>query len=520
MAWNVVVVDDSCRFALHVWRYLSRSLGFGIGDVGPSGKLERQGSEPETWFSENGSLPTDDGGVNLWWVRAGNNWRQDIGAINSQLEPSDPLLFMVDIHGERDSDYKGEEVCAELDNAGKSWLPVSAYYSRNKVINQEVLPKTRETLMIVRGKIYGSEKPACCKTSKDVRHILVTGAGFEMSAGHGGFGVPQTKKLLEEMGDPFYRGNQQKSHVIHLKLGESFPVPSGSLWDLGDFRDEIDRVASQGDLDSYWNVLLEVELRREIRTSATHGDRDSQKARALVLETRMREAFRDSLLRYDWGHMKQTISAASLGWHAWLTTNYTQFANRAITVCGNDEEGEVGSWRVISTAAEAHVTLRERAGNTELPPNRYLFKLHGDIGHLHTMAIAGHDKDIFSPLSMPVEDLSQVYATAQNFLLDSLSQSPHVIWHIVGHGLQDKRLCDLIGRVSQYKSPSQLFILVDPKPQTPSERLAKAVNRESSEIWKCALKAAEYMARLESRGLPASRDAAEKWAKEMAAAKQ
>jgi hypothetical protein len=524
MAWNVVVIDDRCRFPLHVWRYISRSLGFGIGDVNPLGVvLKRQGLSSEVWISENEPLTTEDGEVKLWWVRAGDHWQRDIGVITSQFQPGERLLFLVDIHGERDSKYKAEKVCAELDkmHGRDSWRPISAYYSGNKILHQEVLPKTRETLLKIRREIYAYPKPATFKDSSKMRHVLVTGAGFEISASRGGFGVPNTRRLLEEMEDPFYRGADPRGSIICLNPGESFPIPSGSLWDVKDFHNDISRVASRGDLDAYWNVLLEVELRREVETSATNDDRDSQKARAIVLETRMREAFRRSLLRYDWGHMKQTISAARLGWHAWLTTNYTQFANRAIAVSRNDGDnhGELGFWRVIATAAEAHVTLREHAGNTEYPPNRYLFKLHGDIGHLHTMAIAGHDKDIFSPLSMPVEDLYQVYATAQNFLLDSLSKAAHVMWHIVGHGLQDKRLCDLIGRVSQYESPSQLFILIDPKPDEPSERLAKAVKREPSEIGKCKLCAAEYMARLESRGLPDSRDAAENWAQEMAAPK-
>jgi hypothetical protein len=35
---EVIVLDDRSRFALHVWRYLSRSVGFGIGRVPLAGE--------------------------------------------------------------------------------------------------------------------------------------------------------------------------------------------------------------------------------------------------------------------------------------------------------------------------------------------------------------------------------------------------------------------------------------------------------------------------------------------------
>jgi hypothetical protein len=358
--------------------------------------------------------------------------------------------------------------------------------------------------------------------------MLVTGAGFEIKAGCGGFGLPATKMLLEAMGEPFGTGEPGKGNLIPLRRCEQdeaprFPIPYGGIWEDQDRSDYIAEAAVEQDLDAYWDVLLGEELRSKVGSSARHEVRELRKAHGLILETRMREAFRLSLLDHDWGHMNQSIAAARLGWNTWLTTNYTQFANRAITVA-NGTAG-LGPWRIVSTAREARVTLREelraqgpamvRRGGKE-PRNRYLFKLHGDIGHLHTMAIAGQDKDSFSHLSMPMDDLYQVYASAQQFLLDLFDglNEDVVMWHIVGHGLQDKRLRDLIGRVSRQSRAAHRFLLVNPGPEKPRERLAGALNGDQ-DIWSCPLYAADYMARLESDGLP-SLEALPDWLEKMA----
>src|SRR3954447_3288202 len=102
---------------------------------------------------------------------------------------------------------------------------------------------------------------------------------------------------------------------------------------------------------------------------------------------------------------------------------------------------------------------------------------------------------------MPVEDLYLVYTASRSFLLDSLGnqETKVVVWHIVGHGLQDKRLCDLIGMVCQQKGPRHLFMLVNPNPKDPKERLRDSVGRRHK-IHACRFYAGEYMARRRTRG--------------------
>src|SRR5215813_301947 len=64
--FNVIVLDDRSRFALHVWRYLSRSIGLGAGN--PNRGEER--------FYESapgpGRFETPNGEVVVWWVSTAN----------------------------------------------------------------------------------------------------------------------------------------------------------------------------------------------------------------------------------------------------------------------------------------------------------------------------------------------------------------------------------------------------------------------------------------------------------------
>jgi hypothetical protein len=520
--WTIVVIDDSCRFPLHVWRYVSRSLGFGIGEVEREGMRRLAGSPAEIWISEDKPLTTSDGIVSLWWVDAGDSWEERIGMIAGQFRES-RLMFLVDVHGKRNSSYNVEKVCDYLKRQPMEprWYPVSAYYSGNKISGRDVLPKTRETLDMIRGEIYPVEPDGFLKAT-DVHHVLVTGAGFEVGADGGGFGLPATKTLLEAMGDPFCYSDSQDGGLISLKCGNGFPWPVGSIWDLGSFKKAIKEAASHEALDAYWDVLLQGELRREIDyelESSSDNDpslgeetREDQKLRALFRETRMREAFRRSMLDHDWGYIGQSIIAARLGWRAWLTTNYTQFSDRAIALA-RKEESQLGGWRIVSSAAEARITTREEPWASPRQPKRYLFKLHGDIGHLHTMAIAGHDKDTFSPLSVPMEDIYQIYASAYRFLADALdelvSNDSLVMWHIVGHGLQDKRLSDLIGRISRHEKPTHFFVVVNPNPDKPRQRLQSAL-KWPHQIESLPLRAAEYMARIAQAGLPSRAEAQER----------
>ncbi|HKH43300.1 MAG TPA: SIR2 family protein [Thermoanaerobaculia bacterium] len=498
---EILVIDDSARFPLHVWRYITGCLGFGIGEVGVDGNWGGLETGP-VWISEHTSLTSEDGCHRLWWVPADSQALTRLGTLFQRFEAPSRVYALIDVHGKRGSSYRVDEIRSFLEEqrtaqrvSVRETLLVSAYHSGHRLAGNgkpvPVHPKSRETLRLMAGAL-GTEpkgKPA----SPWIRHILVTGAGFEIGGERGGFGMPPTREILLEMGAPF--------EMRPLAPQEAFPVPGNGIWTpaAGD-TENLEVFAEERNLDSYWDFLLERELQFILGTMGrvTAEKRDERKARALWQERCLREAFRRSILHHDWGFMNQSLDAARLPWHAWLTTNYTQFANRAISLFSGEHE-ELGMWRIISTAAEARTLTREGAGAWSKGA-RHLFKLHGDIAHLQTMAIAGHDKDLFSPLSMPVEDLYEVYAAAERFLMESLKkdQQSLVAWHIVGHGLQDRRLCELLARVWSHTRADQVFVIVNPQAGELIERLREALQtiERAPVIYPCGLAAAKYMARL------------------------
>ncbi|HEV8578884.1 MAG TPA: hypothetical protein VGX68_07330 [Thermoanaerobaculia bacterium] len=503
--WYVVVFDDRREFALHVWRYLNRSLGIGSGSA--------------DWMPERTLLPFLDGVHRFYWLQSDDKWKENLELFLTELVQGWHLLAIVDVVGKEG--YDPNRVLSCLVEWGKSnsvriepWL-ISAYQIGARI--EQGVPirsKSRSTLNEIARLLYAGDhaKP---KGVPGAKHILVTGAGFEIKNRWGGFGMLPTPTLLERMGDPFLLLNagdsvdENKKGITYLQPdSDGFPRPTGARWELVK---SIQRAAAERELDRYWDILLGKELAHNLGEvlEMDKPERQQVTARALLAERRMREAFRRSVREHDWGHMNQSLAAAELPWHAWLTTNYTRFADRAIAL------GAPLLWRIITTAAEAGTSIREdnwllegRKGE-ELP--RYLFKLHGDVGHLHTMAIAGHDKDPFSPLSVPVEDLHQIYASAERFLGFSLrSFEVPVVWHIVGHALADRGLVNLIRRACEQIRGEHLFLIADPSPALPRKNLERDLPAVLGprgirfEIRDRAFFAEEYMARLARQGLPCS----------------
>jgi hypothetical protein len=507
--WEILVVDDSARFPLHVWRYFTGCLGFGIGEVGADGFWRGpSGSEARPWISE-GPLLTEDGYHRIWWVSADDQALQKIGNIFGRFDLHSHVYALVDVHGRRG--YRVEDVCSYVRSPERipkcEMFLVSSYHSGHRLTVDgkplPVLAKSRETLRRIVREIGVNQKAATVPPG--VRHILVTGAGFEIQGNRGGFGMPPTHRILLEMGaplDPQDLGLTPPDPTCE----DAFPIPTSERWRIAGERFVLKRVALARELDTYWDWLLEQELRHILGSMLlidTPEDRDNSKAQALWRERCLREAFRRSLLRHDWGYMNQSLDAAQMPLHAWLTTNYTQFADRAISLFGDAEE-DLGMWRTISTSAESRTLTRQGIGSADQKV-RYLFKLHGDIAHLQTMAIAGHDKDRFSPLTMPVDDLYEVYAGAERFLIDSLRAAKPVlvVWHIVGHGLKDRRLCALLAWVYSHvpDETDQIFVVINPQPSEPLDLLKRSLvagqpGSKSLPIYCGHLRAAEYMSRL------------------------
>lgn len=372
-------------------------------------------------------------------------------------------------------------------------------------------------------------------------HILVTGAGFDRGGKVPvrGLGSPSTTQLLNEalsrLDEDLWDPESKDAKGVDPTL--SFPVPSRLFRrddenvppmgvDHRDWRSFI-RAAEKGDLDSYWEYFLRLELERH---GAPQHARVFDKIAAATREQLLREEFQGALALHDWGLTRQVIDAVTEDrFEVWLTTNYTRFPNRALDILGIARDRGGGAhrpWRVLSTSNEATVHLRRllhedaipgarpadgstrHAANADgpKPTNRYLFKLHGDIPHVTTMALAASDKEVYSPLSMPIDSLHWLYTTAKKHL-EALIQTEgrDVVWHIVGHGLKDRLLVDLLVRTFRATGRHHDFVIVGWNPsklkdfEDPASILRNALgNSKGWNITCLEAEARDYMARLKA----------------------
>lgn len=555
---NLVVIDDSARFALHVWRYLARSIGIGGSRQISLAEPTAHDMAPTKTFWEGDNpkpLTTGDGRIAVWWV-PGDRWlKVHFNAVRKKID-KESRFFLVDMRGqpagsllddraEKLADGRKEHEVVQLGHDGQylgrealnliaDWEPdlkertlmVSSYETgtiaapsgvsegdpKEKLLLR-IFPKSPETLARLERKI-SVPWAELRSVPENVLHVLVTGAGFEFRDNRTGtFGLPWTADLLKEMDGPF-RG---KDDGGRLPIDRSWKDPK-ILPPILETQDYFT------DLDAWWNWLLESELSKLVKGQHDPQARERQKATASLQEREMREAFRQVILRYDRGQMNQSLQAAALGWQAWLTTNYTRFADRALDLLerrGARQDREIrqaraiarnapDSWEIVSTSIEALSLEREivhREGGSE-ESSRYLFKLHGDIAHLQTMATAGYDKELFSMLSVPVDSLHQVYSAAATYLghvLEKSREDTHLVWHVVGQGLSDWLLLQLIGRVCRYAKRGGIdFVVVGPAPRDAIEKLGGFLRAHLRDrAWRITSHAAtaeQYMAQITSSG--------------------
>jgi len=135
----------------------------------------------------------------------------------------------------------------------------------------------------------------------------------------------------------------------------------------------------------------------------------------------LRQLFRAEFVSHDWGFLPQSMAAARIKWSAWISTNYTRFANRAIELSGR-------KWRTIEFGEEAQNLNQHLLHGSELPRESILFKVHGDIGHVLTMALSTEDKTVETRLS----SFMPLYLASQACINELTRKSRRVVWHIVG----------------------------------------------------------------------------------------
>ena len=116
-----------------------------------------------------------------------------------------------------------------------------------------------------------------------------------------------------------------------------------------------------------------------------------------------------------------------------------------------------------------------------------MFKLHGDIAHLTTMAIAGYDKEYWSPLSLPIDSPHEVYTASFFYLKDRIDRhlahgGGNVFWHIVGHGLEDRLLRKNLSHLSEASPDKHCFIVVSNSPRKPARNLKDGLIGRSKSV--------------------------------------
>jgi len=550
---QVIVIDDVCRLALYVWRHLSRSIGYGIGEI-PDG--DYSDGRAHFWRGRRPRcLSTATRGANVWWVntavRKGPGFERQIRLILERIDEvsgaesggaRQDCRFLVDVR--KTAGYTMEEALKYLKGLGfdleRQVRLVSSYASGYEIsFLLPIYSKTAETFHDLWREICERFRSASEGDGEAGRkrayHILVTGAGFELAredVACARIGVSPTEEIVKKTLSDYAiaKGDPRRMPV---EMGPAatrvFSVPKcyKKDKDLKDF-------ALGRDLDEYWNRLLELELQRA-------GDKFQESQ----CEYLLRELFRRRFLDDDRSYLNQALDAAHLSWDAWLTTNYTRFADRAIDLVEASQEGRSASWRTISTSNEAARLLREilHGEVSGHQSERLLFKLHGDIAHLTTMAVAGHDKDLYSPLTLPIDSLHSVYAVAESYLMEkarglkrdveerrkkkgrkgrecSVETWPFV-WHIVGHSLQDPALVRLFRRVYAIHE-HQYILFVNPQAKRGGRQAIKGFMKVngipvgmSDYVHPIPLRAEEYLARLRLHWEVLSTSNPECWAEEI-----
>jgi hypothetical protein len=419
----LVVVDDNRRFAVHVWRQLTLAMEFGFTErskdtfrrISPDGRLEVLWHDPRraTVRDYERALSQFQGErwtiIDVRGVPSTNNralgWR----------EYYEEFLRIVD----------------DVDTSKRIWV-MSSYGPRGWGTEPRVLPKTVETLRALQREmrlVNDFPKPTRDPDQSNDVSVLVSGAGFEfrepLQVGIS-IGCPTTAHLLCSM-KPF--GTRLRDEP-----SSEFPVPYANA--------ALIEAAERQRLDDYWDALL-THVAANLQAPRTNPARN---------ELLWREAFRRAFMCHDFGHQAQSLAAARLEWDYWLTTNYTRFADRAIDLV--DETPASNPWRSITTSIEADALAPFVGSHVDLAEHeRVVVKLHGDIGHVWTMAIAGQDKRPDSKLFVRPQ-LHRMYTVAETMLLGSLwrREAETCTWHVVGHGLQDLLLLRLIAAVVQ-RSP-------------------------------------------------------------------
>lgn len=497
----VVVVDDNARFVHHVFRHLTQAFEYGFESsesarvsfaprASPDGVITVEWHDPSAKTADEATELLERFEARLGVLRADHAvvWAlvdvYRVGLPDAQQWRQYARAFL---RGEREhrrllvvSSYSRHEDPIETDDGAQ--VPVTVY------------AKSPETLWELRKKIRVQtqampNQPAPAVETKAM-HVLVTGAGFELAerdAQGRAIGIPGTGALLVERGEP-------------LASAGRYPVPRALKEDAG-----LSDVAGKRNLDDYWEYRL-LAVRRRI--TGDPNPPPELRARQKAAEIEERDAFRAALAEHDDGHLAQALWAAQLDWTAWLSTNYTRFTDRAIAFVTRSAPSALRNWRLITSKLECEA-LPSRLAEASPEAARWAIKLHGDIGQAQSMALAASDKEGSSNFAVQ-PNLAVMYALAEKLLierLEAVGPESTCYWHVVGHGLYDRWLSELI-RKTQGRTSRNRHVVTVVAPDAQSVVDLAIEDGRLARDGRClvepfAMTASSYLARLRRYGLPA-----------------
>jgi hypothetical protein len=499
---HVLVVDDNPRFGISVWRILSQAEEFGhlrdpaVGlldgdDAG--GDVPTRREAPDMSFALEWYDPTRRVALQKFTERCARLAQADV-----------KVWALIDVRYPSVKQDSGLAQYSKYVEHFKQALPhgelwVMSSYRRPPESEAAALirPKTIEDIRALRDAVKAHadthSRPIASAVGEPAReprsaattslaaatclHVLVTGAGFEIPSDGYGVGVPPTRRLLLETDFPSGKIEKlaEDEHDVWLPLAKAAPFAAQVLG-------ELEQVCAAGDLDRYWDLLLEgVQVLFLGLHAARTTDRAQREAwkKTFELEFVLRDAFRRSIAKYDMGHLRQYREAAELPWEVWLTTNYTRFIDRAL-----EPDGPIQGkrWLLLKSVVEAHAYQHSHI--VRLDPNasaRVGIKLHGDIGQVYTMALTLRDKEAVSRFCIRPE-LHTMYGAGVTAIVEKLARAglKTCWWHIVGHGLADMPLTTLIRRVIERTGAIQhRFSVVGPWTTDAPAGLRKCLHMES-----------------------------------------
>ena len=507
----VMVVDDNPKFVHHVFRFLTQAFEFGFaveaGDPRSIAFHKRRSADESLTVEWHD--PRGDGPAALAARLAEFERRLKELKHHASLQVW-ALIDVYGVGGPGPHDWL-EYVRTWARVISRAHLRVVSSYSRHlDAITLDdgdelpilIHPKSPETLIDLRQTLQSA--PVRPRAASRTAHVLLTGAGFELAdeaeCGEA-VGMPWTHQLLFESG--------AHHRVDECPIDVAYPIPE-QLAGLGRRRlAPLLAAARLRDLDAYWDQRLR--LVRSLRSGPAAHHSSAQR------ELEDRDTFRVALLRYDFGHLAQALWAAQLDWSFWISTNYTRFSDRAVEFLRDFAQAEpFRPWHCITTPIESELVHRELVLGTVAPTApRWLIKLHGDIGQTQSMALAAADKTDKVKFDVRPK-LATMYTLASELILQRLERSSPRLhtcqWHVVGHGLRDRPLLELLYKVqnrsASNESTKHIVTLVSPDADETLDRLRsnrklaldkRFVNMRFETV---GTTARHYMACLRAIGLP------------------